>query len=286
MLFVNQDLNLVANFTEMQNPYQNIVAINEINYNSSDDFDSGDWVELYNLSEQSVNISGWQFMDSDDSHVYTMPEGMILDASSYLVLCQDSAEFSQAYPEVENHIGELGFGFSGSGELLRLMDNFGGLVDFVNYDDNSPWPTEPDGLGRTLELMNPQLDNDLPESWASSTVQYGTPGNVNSAYSSLNSIVDASLPVEFAIHQNYPNPFNPITSIKYDLPADAHTVMEIFDITGRHVKTLVDENQTAGFKTVRWDATNGNGNNVSAGMYIYQIKSGLFNESKKMVLLK
>ena len=286
MLFVNQDLNLVANFTEMQNPYQNIVAINEINYNSSDDFDSGDWVELYNLSEQSVNISGWQFMDSDDSHVYTMPEGIILDASSYLVLCQDSAEFSQAYPDVENHIGELGFGFSGSGELLRLMDNFGGLVDFVNYDDNSPWPTEPDGSGRTLELTNPHLDNDLPESWASSTVQYGTPGNVNSAYSSLNSIADASLPVEFAIHQNYPNPFNPITSIKYDLPADAHTVMEIFDITGRHVKTLVDENQTAGFKTIRWDATNGNGNNVSAGMYIYQIKSGLFNESKKMVLLK
>ena len=49
---------------------------------------------------------------------------------------------------------------------------------------------------------------------------------------------------------------------------------------------VVDENQTAGFKTVKWDATNSNGNNVAAGMYIYQIKSGSYNETKKMILLK
>ena len=94
------------------------------------------------------------------------------------------------------------------------------------------------------------------------------------------------LPTEFAIYQNYPNPFNPITNIKYDLPSDAHTVMEVFDIMGKHVKTLVDENQTAGFKTIKWDATNSAGNNVAAGMYIYQIKSGSYNETKKMILLK
>ena len=55
---------------------------------------------------------------------------------------------------------------------------------------------------------------------------------------------------------------------------------------GKHVKTLVDENQTAGFKTIKWDATNSTGNNVAAGMYIYQIKSGSYNETKKMILLK
>ena len=55
---------------------------------------------------------------------------------------------------------------------------------------------------------------------------------------------------------------------------------------GKHVKTLVDENQTAGFKTIKWDATNSTGNNVAAGMYIYQIKSGSYNQTKKMILLK
>jgi flagellar hook assembly protein FlgD len=55
---------------------------------------------------------------------------------------------------------------------------------------------------------------------------------------------------------------------------------------GRHVKTLIENYETAGFKMVKWDATNNNGNNVSAGMYIYQIRAGAFNDTKKMVLLK
>ena len=286
MLYLDQDLSLVANFMDVQNPYQDLITINEINYNSGEDLDPGDWVELHNFSDQSLNISGWKFMDSDDSHVFTFPEGFTLEASSYLVLCEDSTEFSQAYPEVQNYIGSLGYGFSGNGELLRLLDNYEGLVDYVEYDDSEPWPTEPDGAGRTLELINPLLDNSISESWASSTDQYGTPGYINSAYNSLSADKDALLPTEFAMYQNYPNPFNPITSIKYDLPTDAHTVMEIFDIMGKHVKTLVDENQTAGFKTIKWNATNSNGNNVAAGMYIYQIRSGLFNQTKKMILLK
>ena len=74
------------------------------------------------------------------------------------------------------------------------------------------------------------------------------------------------------MYQNYPNPFNPITSIKYDLPTDAHTVMEVFDIMGKHVKTLVDENQTAGFKTIKWDATNSTGNNVAAGCTFIRLR--------------
>ncbi len=285
-MYLDQDLSLVANFMDVQNPYQDLISINEINYNSNDDFDPGDWVEIHNFSDQSLNISGWKFMDSDDSHIFTFPEGFTIEASSYLVLCQDSAEFSQAYPEVQNYIGSLGFGFSGSGELLRLLDNYEGLVDYVDYDDSEPWPTEPDGSGRTLELINPLLDNSISESWASSTDQYGTPGYINSTYNSLSRDEDALLPTEFAMYQNYPNPFNPITNIKYDLPTDAHTVMEVFNIMGKHVKTLVDENQTAGFKTIKWDATNSTGNNVAAGMYIYQIKSGSYNETKKMILLK
>ena len=60
----------------------------------------------------------------------------------------------------------------------------------------------------------------------------------------------------------------------------------VFDIMGRHVKTLVDKNQIAGFKIAKWDATNSQGKRVAAGMYIYQIKAGAFNDTKKMVLLK
>ncbi len=182
--------------------------------------------------------------------------------------------------------GSSGGGRSSGSESVRELDSTGALVDAVEYDDDDPWPSEPDGSGTTLELINPELDNSLSGSWASSTADYGTPGAINSAFSSLISENNDMLPTVFSLHQNYPNPFNPITSIKYDLPKDEHTFIAIFDIMGRHVKTLLEKNQSAGFKTIKWDATNSQGKRVSAGMYIYQIKAGAFNDTKKMVLLK
>ena len=286
ILYLDEPINIIANYIETTNPYQNLIAINEINYNSDDNFDSGDWIELYNYSDQNIDLSRWSFLDEDDSHVYAFNDSLTLEAGGYLVLCQDSTSFSNLYTEVNNFIGDLGFGFSGGGELLRLLDSSGVLIDVVEYDDSDPWPSEPDGNGATLELINPELDNSQAASWSSSISSHGTPGMINSTFSSLASQDNNLLPTVFELYQNYPNPFNPLTSIKYDLPKDEHTFIAVFDIMGRHVKTLVDNNQSAGYKTVKWDATNTFGKRVAAGMYIYQIKAGTFNASKKMILLK
>jgi len=94
------------------------------------------------------------------------------------------------------------------------------------------------------------------------------------------------IPEVFALHQNYPNPFNPSTQIRYDLPEDAMVSITIFDVIGRKVKSLVNTTQLAGYRSVRWDATNGFGEPVSAGMYIYLIQAGQFTQTRKMVLLK
>ena len=93
-------------------------------------------------------------------------------------------------------------------------------------------------------------------------------------------------PQKYTLHQNYPNPFNPITSLRYDLPEEALVNITIYDMTGRVVKTLVNSSQTAGYKSMRWKATNNLGQPVSAGMYIYTIQAGEFRKTKKMVLLK
>ena len=225
-------------------------------------------------------------MDSDDSHIFTISDDVVIESGRYLVLCQDSSDFAQFFPNVENYIGEIDFGFSNGGELLRLMDNDEGIVDYVTYDDSAPWPLEPDGEGMTLELLNPSLNNNDAETWVSSGVELGTPGQQNSSYDALSNDIDEIIPSVFALHQNYPNPFNPTTSIEYDLPNDSYTVVTVFDVMGKHVKTLVDENQSAGFKTIRWDAKNDEGESVAAGMYIYQIKSGVNIASKKMILLR
>ena len=94
------------------------------------------------------------------------------------------------------------------------------------------------------------------------------------------------VPATFTLHQNFPNPFNPITTIRYDLPSDALVTLSIYDMLGRKITQLVNTTQDAGFKSVQWDATDSMGREVSAGVYLYQIQTGEFIQTKKMVLLK
>ena len=94
------------------------------------------------------------------------------------------------------------------------------------------------------------------------------------------------MPEVFALHQNYPNPFNPTTTIKYDLPEAENVQIMVYDIMGRKVRTLVNEYQDIGYRTIRWDATDNYGRVVSAGMYVYTIQAGDYRQVRKMVLLK
>jgi len=102
----------------------------------------------------------------------------------------------------------------------------------------------------------------------------------------LKVLAEVLVPEVFALHQNYPNPFNPITTIRYDLPENSFVNINIYDLLGRQVKTLVNQTQNAGFKSVQWNATNDNGKPVSAGVYLYQILAAEFVQTRKMVLLK
>jgi len=95
-----------------------------------------------------------------------------------------------------------------------------------------------------------------------------------------------TLPQGFALEQNFPNPFNPFTTLRYDLPEDALVNITIYDMMGRVVKTLINDQQTAGYRSIKWNATNNAGSPVSAGIYLYIIQAGDFRQTKKMVLLK
>ena len=99
-------------------------------------------------------------------------------------------------------------------------------------------------------------------------------------------IEEELLPDVYALHQNFPNPFNPITTLRYDLPENSLVSITIYDIMGREVKSLINQTQDAGFRSVLWNATNDYGKPVSAGVYLYQIQAGEFVQTKKMVLLK
>ena len=84
----------------------------------------------------------------------------------------------------------------------------------------------------------------------------------------------------------FPNPFNPNTTIKYYIPRKAYVNITIYDMIGNVIKNLVNENQNYGYKSVQWNATNNQGQSVSAGVYLYSIEAGDFRKTKKMILLK
>ena len=94
------------------------------------------------------------------------------------------------------------------------------------------------------------------------------------------------VPTEFALHNNYPNPFNPVTTINYDLPQDGTVRLIIYDLMGREVTRLVNGFTPAGYHSIRWNAKNQMGENVSAGVYFYHLQSKGFVKTQKMVLLK
>jgi len=88
-------------------------------------------------------------------------------------------------------------------------------------------------------------------------------------------------PKEFKLEQNFPNPFNPTTTIQYQLPVNSKVTLKVYDILGSELKTLVNEEQEAGYKEVKFDASN-----VASGIYIYKLQAGKRVSIKKMMVIK
>ncbi|HUV29930.1 MAG TPA: M6 family metalloprotease domain-containing protein [Acidobacteriota bacterium] len=94
------------------------------------------------------------------------------------------------------------------------------------------------------------------------------------------------LPDTYGLSQNYPNPFNPSTDITFALPVPSRVKLEVFNILGQEVVTLVDEARQAGYHTITWDGASGQGHQVASGVYFYRLVTDEFSQTKKMILLK
>jgi hypothetical protein len=264
-------------------PYRELVSnvvINEINYSSPEDFNPGDWIELYNITENTVDMSGWVFKDDDDAHSFELPENTVLGPYAYLVLCCEDSLFTNEFPEISRYAGSFGFGLNAAGEALRLYDADGGLVDWVVYDDAEPWPAEPDGTGSTLALIDPEEDNIHAGNWASSSGN-GTPGWVNDVANVVDEDAESEKPIVFSLGQNFPNPFNPVTTIPFEIPKKGKITIKIYSITGQQVETVIDGTLSAGIHQAVFRAEH-----LPSGMYFYRIEAGGFGETRSMLLLK
>ena len=99
-------------------------------------------------------------------------------------------------------------------------------------------------------------------------------------------VVQAIVPKAFDLRQNYPNPFNPTTTIEYELPEPTHVRIDIYDLLGRHVRTIVDSKQIAGYFRTAWDSTDKRVVSAAAGIYFCRMQANNFVKVIKLALVR
>lgn len=153
---------------------QNIV-ITELHYNPAGD--DAEFIELFNNSSESIDLSGWTIDGVD----LTIEYGTVILPGQYIVFTDNMPQFKGQYPGNIFVGGQYSGGLSGGGEAVILSNADGVVIDEVTYDDTAPWPTAPDGNGNTLALIDINADNGVASNWEASLQTNGTPGLENSA---------------------------------------------------------------------------------------------------------
>jgi hypothetical protein len=188
-----------------------------------------------------------------------------------------------------------------TGEIPSWIGNLTNLTQLYLYSNllTGEIPPEIGSLTNlsSLVLSNNQLAGEIPQevcdliesnNWISS---WSFEGSILAGNNLINtceqvSIIDETLPITYNLYNAYPNPFNPVTTLRYDIPENAFVNIRIYDLKGRLVNTLINREETAGYKAIKWAGVDDKGKAVSAGIYLYEIQAGDFRQTKKMVLLK
>ena len=232
------------------------LSISEIQYHPPDDHPSGDWIELYNPMPFDVDLSGWTFRDEGEDHVFVFPDGTLIGGRGFLVVAEDPTAFASLHPDVPELVGGWDFALANGGEAIILRDAVGATIDSLTYDDDAPWPSDPDGNGPTVELTDLAEDNTVPSHWQSSQVRGGSPG----AFNTVGVRVDVEdetpvLPESAELAPVYPNPFRDVAIISFGLPRSSHVNLQVYNVLGQVVETVVDAQMQPGTHTTEWVAS-------------------------------
>lgn len=235
------------------------VIISEINYNSLLGYNPGDWVEIYNRSASSVSLAGWILRDSRNDNAYLIPGGTTLAAGGRLVISDSLESFTVLFPSVSNVIGEPTFHFSNSGDAVRLYRNDNKIQFTVRFNDKTPWPTDADGNGFTLETVNEGGNPNITDSWVAGCL-FGSPGNpfVLPCPNAIQDYDPANIQVG-------PNPFSQLTHLSL-LDAAQISDLRIYDLQGTLINYVKPQ---ASYYT--WNGCNQDNITVPAGMYFIHV---------------
>jgi hypothetical protein len=172
-IFLPEDLSFTAVFEG--GPESVDLVISEVMYHPAIGQSGGEWVEIYNASEEAVDLSLFTLKDAGIFNDFRLPSGTVLDGERYLVIARDTAAYHAAYPMTSNVIGPYTFAYSNQADHVRLLDRWGHTVAGVAYEDEFPWPLGADGEGRSMERKVYESTPQNPLNWKDGCIG-GSPG--------------------------------------------------------------------------------------------------------------
>ena len=255
------------------------LIINEIMYDPLPD--QNEWFELFNRSNQPIDLSHWTFNDKptlnsiNSFEICNQP--CVIRSGDYAIVAADSSIIrkvqntiladSIAHSIILNCSG--GFGFNNDGDAVVLKDLTGQTIDSVAFLPCWHHPDVVDTRGRSLERINPNIDSNDPRNWSTcSNILGGTPGKANSIIAvsvKSNSMISIA-----------PNPFSPegdgfedYCIIRYNLPMMTSTLnLRIYDVKGRLIRTLANGELAGTHGEIIWDGIDDNKQRARIGVYV------------------
>jgi hypothetical protein len=230
-----------------------VVVMNEI-YSRGTNYNP-DWIELYNTSEEEVDVSGYLIYDnggqSGSKPKKALPAGSLIAPEGFLVIVVDDTSDS-------------GFGLSSNGEQVWLEDRDGYIIDQVIFP----------------ALQTNQSYGRIPDGGEWSILNWVTRG-YNNWYDNIVEELPAFFPNQVILSQNYPNPFNPATTIGFHLPRPGQVTLSIYNTAGQLVTDWFDDYLAAGYHQITFD-----GSGLTSGLYVYTVRTAIGTQSKKMLLIR
>ena len=256
------------------------IVITEVMANPASVSDSyGEWFEVLNTTDSTIDMHGWSIKDLDgDEHQLTSGQATIpILSGEYLILAKNGDQTQNGGVNV-NYVYN-GYSLSNSEDEIILVDASGAIVDEVHYSNGWPFSS-----GVSMEIHNPFNDNALIENWFSSTISYGD-GDTGSPGIPFDGTLETEeillSPSNFDLVSLHPNPFNPEVTIQINVREPGELNIDIFNLSGRRVKTLANSTIGVGSYSFKWNSSNN-----SSGMYFFKLTIGETVMIRKALLLK
>ena len=256
------------------------IVITEVMANPASVSDSyGEWFEIFNTTDSTIDVHGWSIKDLDgDEHQLLTDETTIpILAGEYFVLAKNGDQSQNGGVNVDYVYN--GYSLSNSYDEVILLDAAGAIVDEVHYSNSWPFSS-----GVAMEMHNPIEDNSLIENWYASAISYGN-GDTGSPGIPFDGTLDIEKvllnPSSFDLVSLYPNPFNPEVTIQVKIYEEGTLNIDVFNLSGQRVKTLINGTLRSGSYSFNWDS-----NRSPSGMYFFKLTNGETVVVRKALLLK